>query len=128
MCAIWFHTECDGIKKDVPVGVWSCLSCRLIPAQVRNLLNTLNAVNMNSCERRSTLCEAKTQECDAVKDDNTCLQSQVASLTTRLSNKSWEYYTYKPTLLIGDSLISGVKEKDYTNTMVTSMSGAKIRH
>ena len=73
MCAIWFHTACVGVKQDVPVGVWPCLSCRLIPAQARNLLDTTNAVNMNlaalsdSYDRLSTLCETKNQECDALK-------------------------------------------------------------
>ena len=42
------------------------------------------------------------------------------------SKRSWEFYTAKPTLLIGDSLIRNVDENKLDNTIVRSMSGATI--
>ena len=40
--------------------------------------------------------------------------------------RAWEFYTAKPTLLIGDSLIRNVDENKLDNTIVRSMSGATI--
>ena len=64
--------------------------------------------------------------CNALVNDNETLSAKVTSLTTTLSKRSWEFYTAKLTLLIGDSLIRNVDENKLHNTIVRSMSGPTI--
>ena len=111
VCATWFHTDCVGIKKDVQIGVWPCTTCRLIPDQIKHIVdtlgtltrtvNTITATNANL----STQYEKKELECIALRKENANLLTQIASLNAKLSKRTWEFFTQKPTLLIGDSLI-----------------------
>ena len=75
----------------------------------------------------SSQCATKNEECDTLRGANTRLKSEVASLTTKISKRSWEFYG-KTTLLIGDSLIRGVNKNDFVNTSVKTISGAKIQY
>ena len=132
MCATWYHTDCVGLKKDTPVGIWPCITCRLIPEQIRTIATTLDALckNVATLTEMNTLlssqCATKNEECDTLRGENTRLKSEVASLTTKISKRSWEFYG-KTTLLIGDSLIRGVNKNDFVNTSVKTISGAKIQ-
>ena len=77
-------------------------------------------------EQLTTALANKEAECNTLANDNKTLSTKVATLTTKLSKRSWEFYTAKPTLLIGDSIIRNVDENKLDNTIVRSMSGATI--
>ena len=111
MCAVWFNTDCVGIKKDVPIGVWPCTTYRLIPEQLRSIVDTPGALTRTvntmtkTNEKLNTQCEKREAECIELRKDNANLLTQITSLTAQLAKRAWEFYTQKPTLLIGDSLI-----------------------
>ena len=77
-------------------------------------------------EQLTTALANKEAECNTLANDNNTLSTKVATLTTNLSKRSWEFYTAKPTLLIGDSIIRNVDENKLDNTIVRCMSGATI--
>ena len=133
LCASWFHTECVGIKKDAPIGVWPCTSCRLIPKQIKSIVNIIGSLTktMNTLTSSNTKLsaqfEGKEAECTELRKDNANLRTQIASLTAKLAKRTWEFYTQKPTLLIGDSLIRDIERSKPVNTSVRSLSGAKTK-
>ena len=53
-CMLWFHEQCMGLSKTEPVGVWSCLSCRVFPATVTSELSHLKS-DINDL-KKSTSC------------------------------------------------------------------------
>ena len=102
------------------------------PTQIRSIVNmidkltkTVNTMAVTNMQLTTALAN-KEAECNALVNDNETLSTKVASLTTKLSKRSWEFYTAKPTLLIGDSLIRNVDENKLDNTIVRSMSGTTI--
>ena len=132
VCAEWFHTECVGLKKDATVGIWPCPSCRQIPTQIRSIVSmidkltkTVNAIAVTN-EQLTTALANKEAECNTLVNDNKTLSTKVATITKKLSKRSWEFYTAKQTLLIGDSIIRNVDENKLDNTIMRSMSGATI--
>ena len=142
VCAEWFHTECVGlkkyatveIKKYATVEIWPCPSCRQIPTQrgirsivsmIDKLTKTVNTIAVTN-EQLTTALANKETECNALVNDNKTLSTKVPTLPTKLSKRSWEFYTANPTLLIGDSLIRNVDENKLDNTIVRSMSGGAI--
>ena len=80
VCAGWFHTECVGIKKDAPIGVWPCTSCRLIPEQIKSIVNTIGSLTktMNTLTSSNTKLsaqfEGKEAECTELRKDNANLR------------------------------------------------------
>ena len=133
VCAEWFHIECVGMKKDAIVGIWQSPSCRQIPTLIRTIVSmidkltkTVNTIAVTNLQLTTALAN-KEAECNALVSDNKTLSIKVASLTTKLSKRSWEFYTARPTLLIGDSLIRNFDENKLENIVVRSMSGATIR-
>ena len=106
VCAEWFHTECVGLKKDATVGIWPCPFCRQIPTQIRSIVSmidkltkTVNAIAVTN-EQLTTALANKEAECNTLANDNKTLSTKVATLTTKLSKRSWEFYTAKPTRLL----------------------------
>ena len=69
VCAQWYHTDCVGLKKGDPVGVWPFTSCRHIPEQIKTIvesLSTLTAAMNNISNINSNLTkqyETKYAEC-----------------------------------------------------------------
>ena len=86
-------------------------------------MNTLTSSNT----KLSAQFEGKEAECTELRKDNANLRTQIASLTAKLAKRTWEFYTQKPTLLIGDSLIRDIERSKPVNTSVRSLSGAKIK-
>ena len=93
--------------------------------QVWTRPKTVNAIAVTN-EQLTTALANKEAECSTLANDNKTLSTKVATLTTKLSKRSWEFYTAKPTLLIGYSIIRNVDENKPDNTIVRSMSGATI--
>ena len=45
LCVIWFHYICVGLRKDEPIGIWMCPTCRNVPQSVQNeVINLKNEV------------------------------------------------------------------------------------
>ena len=126
VCAQWYHTDCVGLKKGDPVGVWPCTSCRHIPEQIKTIvesLSTLTAAMNNISNINSNLTkqyETKYAECVCLRNENIGLKAQLADLTTT-------HYAQKPDLVIGDSLLRGINQTKLARTHVTSLPGARIR-
>ena len=40
-CMSWYHELCVGVKKDEPVGIWLCLSCRQVPQGLQSSITAL---------------------------------------------------------------------------------------
>ena len=128
------HRMCR-IEEDATVGIWPCPSCRQIPTQIRSIVSmidkltkTVNTIAVTNMQLTTALAN-KEAECNALVSDNQggdnkTLSTKVATLTTKLSKRSWEFNTAKPTQLIGDSLIRNFDENEQENTIVRSMSGA----
>ena len=75
----------------------------------------------------STQYEKQELECIELRKENANLLTQLASLNAKLSKRTWEFFTRKPTLLIGDSLIQDIDQHKLDNTIVKSIRGAKIK-
>ena len=90
-------------------------------------LKTVNTIAVTNVQLTTALANTEA-ECNPLVgiSDNKTLSTKVASLATKLSKRSWEFYTAKPTLLIGDSLIRNFDENKLENSLVRSMSGATI--
>ena len=86
-------------------------------------MNTMTKTN----EKLNTQCEIREAECIELRKDNANLLTQIEALTAQLAKRAWEFYTQKPTLLIGDSLIRDVDTHKLVTTSVQSISGAKIK-
>lgn len=41
MCMSWYHEECVGIKKNDPIGIWVCLTCRAVPEHIKLEITSL---------------------------------------------------------------------------------------
>ena len=65
-CTLWFHEVCVGIKKEDPVGIWACLTCRNVPVEIKQDLNSLK------------------QEVDQLKVYTQTIVKAVANLSTKL--------------------------------------------
>ena len=120
VCATWFHYDCVGLKEDDAVGVWPCLSCRLIPSQI-SLMK---------------------QEISTLLSINEALREQVTRITTLLENQSNRNSYDDDTededldededepiangaLLLGDSLLRNIKSTS-DDLSVESISGARL--
>ena len=114
------------MKKDTPVGVWPYMTCRHIPDQIKNTvesLSTLTAAVNNISTINNNLnkqYEKKDAECTGLRNENIHLKTQLADLTTK-------HYAQKPDLLIGDSLLRGIHQTKLVRTNVISIPGAKIK-
>ena len=126
VCAQWYHTDCFALKKGDPVGVWPCTSCRHIPEQIMNIvesISTLTAAMNNISNINNNLTkqyETKDAECTSLRNENVELKAQLADLTTK-------HYAQNPDLVIGDSLLRGINQTKLARTHVTSLPGAKIK-
>ena len=67
-CMSWFHQQCVGIGKDDPIGIWLCINCRSVPANVQNEISSLK-LNV-----------------DQLKTTTELILSSVTNLTTKLEN------------------------------------------
>ena len=67
-CMSWFHQQCVGIGKDDPIGIWLCINCRSILANVQNEISSLK-LNV-----------------DQLKTTTELILSSVTNLTTKLEN------------------------------------------
>ena len=41
LCMSWYHEVCVGIKKEDPIGIWLCFTCRNVPKNIRNEISGL---------------------------------------------------------------------------------------
>ena len=113
--------------------IWPCTTCRLIPDQIKHIVdtlgtltrtvNTITATNANL----SAQYEEKELECIELRKENANLLTQIASLNAKLSKLIWEFFTHKPTLLIGDSFIKDIDQHKLDNTIMKTIRGAEIK-
>ena len=86
LCHMWVHYECVGEQSETIIGLWSCQTCRKLPATVVQLVNTvskLEATLMQLKNNNAELVQLVKDQCninDAIRSENTALIQQVATL------------------------------------------------
>ena len=72
VCADWYHTECAGVKKDERVGIWPCLSCRLIHTHIRGINDKIIELKTTPIEEtyRNALRETINNTMDRLAHEN----------------------------------------------------------
>ena len=78
LCMVWFHNVCVGEDRRY-VGVWTCVSCRCLPAVVLNLQTQVNALasSLAAYQHKET---AQNDEINRLKSDNNRLMQKVNNL------------------------------------------------
>ena len=101
-CMSWFHEQCMGLNKTEPVGVWSCLSCRVFPATVTSELSHLKS-DINDL-KKSTSCILT-----AVHDLTSMMERSIENINDRITALNRHIST-------NDSSLTGVLETLSTTT------------
>ena len=86
-CMCWYHEMCVGIKKDDPIGIWFCSTCRKVPSDLQNDINSLKTeVNEIKTCTRSVL---KAIEGLSMNFANTfgSIKDQMTSLSRQINSK-----------------------------------------
>ena len=78
LCMVWFHNVCVGEDRRY-VGVWTCVSCRGLPALVLNLQTQMNDVltSIATYQRNEV---AQKDELNRLKLENNKLMQKVSNL------------------------------------------------
>ena len=113
VCAQWYHTDCVGLKKGDPVGVWPCPSCRHIPEQIKNIVESISTLTaaMNNI---SNINNNLTKQYDTKDADCTCLRNENVELKAQLADLTAKHYAQKPDL-------RGINQTKLARTHVTSL-------
>ena len=101
-CMSWFHEQCMGLSKTEPVGVWSCLSCRVFPATVTSELSHLKS-DINDL-KKSTSCILT-----AVHDLTSMMERSIKNINDRITALNRHMST-------NDKSLTGVLETLSTTT------------
>jgi lysophospholipase L1-like esterase len=115
ICMDWFHETCiDGPSQSGASGIWTCPSCRILPALVKTLVTEITSLK--------TSVEALTSECKELREENIKLRNENSTKTIiqRPQQGGGE-----KNLIIGDSLLRSVNQTKLKSTEVISISGAK---
>ena len=135
VCAVWFHTDCVDLKKATPVGVWPCLTCRLIPAQIRDIaaaltsLDGLIATVRTIGEQLTTAERARHDDRQAASAENAALRCEIVTLKEQVATLTWRTFrqpSQPSSLLIGSSLIRHVSRDKMVDTEVMCIPGGKL--
>ena len=83
-CMSWYHELCVGVKKDEPVGIWLCLSCRQVPQGLQSSITALTTdvqqLKVSTSSIISTLgclTAQVTSGIESINDKLTALSNQV---------------------------------------------------
>ena len=122
LCAIWHHYDCVGLKKNDAVGVWPCLSCRMMPSQIRSLQKDISQLMRTNYELKQSLENIHqlllTKQTTGVSSDDTDSDDDE-------DEEEEDEVEPSGTLLLGDSIIRNVRAKS-DDLKVNSISGAKF--
>ena len=84
LCMSWFHEQCVGVGKDEPVGIWLCLTCRLIPQGLQSSITVLTTDVQQLKTSTSSIITALgrlttqvTSSIESINDKLTALSNQV---------------------------------------------------
>ena len=84
LCMVWYHDQCVGLDKDVPVGVWLCVMCRQVPQGLQdNLIDIKTDVEQLKEASNSiitilnTLSTEVTKNIQGINDKLTALSKQI---------------------------------------------------
>ena len=100
-CMEWFHNECVGVEKNTDLIAYSCLTCRLTPVKVSQIMQTvldlkilLDNVAADSLASKNAMQELR-NDFIALKEENTKLQGSldIMSQTMKQDNKMIETLT-----------------------------------
>ena len=138
LCLHWYHLECVNLNED-HTGFWPCPYCRTLCSDLRAMKEQQDDCKKQIMAARKSIQELcknlasinlqlnhKNEECDRLAQENNQLRQQVHELSLKLNQQTWSQFTDKPSLLIGDSLVSDVDSQKLHKTEVLSMSGATI--
>ena len=116
-CMSWFHETCVGIKKDDPVGIWVCVTCRNVPKDLKMDIDNLKheVVEIKKC----TQSVVKAIEVLATKFENTIggLKDQMTSMSRQMNSKE---------LCITESIESLQSTTDNLNIFLDQKAGKKL--
>lgn len=119
LCATSFHYDCVGLKKNDEMVIWPCLSCRMMPSQIRSLQNDISGLIKTNSDLKE--CLSTIQQMLLTQNNKTAPDADAESD----DEDEDEEVEPKGTLLLGDSIIRNVKAKS-EDVKVNSMSGAKF--
>ena len=138
LCTRWYHNECVALDTNYE-SFWPCPYCRNISAELRTIKNnqrdfkdSLNFMRKtitklhNSLESANRQLDLKTIECDRITHENAALRQRIDTLVAEQSRRSWEKFTTKKSLLVGDSTIKDIDERKLRNTKVICLQGGRI--
>ena len=54
LCQLWVHYECVGERPETIIGLWSCQTCRKLPATVVQLVNTVAKLEATLMQLKDT--------------------------------------------------------------------------
>ena len=83
VCAVWFHTDCVDLKK--------CLTCRLIPAQIRDIAAALASIDgliatvRTIGEQLATSERARHDDRQAASAENATLRCEIVTLKEQMA-------------------------------------------
>ncbi len=142
ICMVWFHDEC--INEGPMVGIWTCLNCRTLPAQVSKLSSQISDLCRELVSLQSTNMELvhilgrKSMECDKLQEERANLtithKQNVAtstSVTTNIAsdNLPQNGVTKIKITVVGTSLVKGFGvrlKSDKTDTCVYVKPGNNL--
>lgn len=130
-CASWHHIDCISRQEEYVQGIWTCFTCRDVPAQVAALNSAVSTLTQMVSALTSTVGELKQQNerllsqsaqmQEQLLSDNTDLHRKIEDLTQKQTPKS------QGTALLGSSIIRDIDQSKLVTTECISVSGGLIK-
>ena len=95
LCAQWFHLDCVNLPPPEATGVWPCLDCHQMPANVKTvttnvqLLTNLLTKTISKLERTE---EERKKERDTLMKDNATLRETLTTINSKMTQASWSNF------------------------------------
>ena len=122
LCMNWLESE------ETENGFWVCQTCRLVPANIRTLLDEVRSLRtvMSGIEQTNKdlvqQLAAKVVQCEELRQENALLRQGGAQAAASSSAGA----TPQTSLLIGDSIIRDIDSDKLVDTKVISLGGACV--
>ena len=134
LCAQWYHLECINIDKTEATGVWPCLECRKISANLKFVTDTIvkmTATVESLTNKIDTLQKDAAKQKEELLKDNKELKDTVEHLRKDIQLKSDRGRdrdaVSRYSLVIGDGSIKDIDENKLKDTKVISKPKGELK-
>ncbi len=134
LCAQWYHLECLNINKTEATGVWPCLECRKISANLKSVTDNMikmTAIVESLTNKIDTLQKDAAKQKEELLKDNKELKDTVENLRKDVHLKSDRggdrNAGSRYSLVIGDGCIKDIDENKLKDTKVISKPKGKLK-